>query len=65
MGNEIFLYLISGKNNFVARVDPRTRFQIGDQVRWSSTWTTSTCSILPLTARTRPPSAKLVITRSE
>jgi len=33
MGNEIFLYLISGKNNFVARVDPRTRFQIGDQVQ--------------------------------
>jgi multiple sugar transport system ATP-binding protein len=33
MGNEIFLYLISGKNNFVARVDPRTRFQIGNQVQ--------------------------------
>jgi len=33
MGNEIFLYLLSGKNNFVARVDPRTRFQIGDQVQ--------------------------------
>ncbi len=33
MGNEIFLYLVSGKNNFVARVDPRTRFQIGDQVQ--------------------------------
>lgn len=33
MGNEIFLYLISGKNNYVARVDPRTRFQIGDQVQ--------------------------------
>jgi multiple sugar transport system ATP-binding protein len=33
MGNEIFLYLISGKNSFVARVDPRTRFQIGDQVQ--------------------------------
>ena len=32
MGNEIFLYLLSGNNNFVARVDPRTRFQIGDQV---------------------------------
>jgi multiple sugar transport system ATP-binding protein len=33
MGNEIFLYLVSGKNNYVARVDPRTRFQIGDQVQ--------------------------------
>jgi multiple sugar transport system ATP-binding protein len=32
MGNEIFLYLISGKNNYTARVDPRTRFQIGDEV---------------------------------
>ncbi len=32
MGNEIFLYLLSGKNSFVARVDPRTRFQIGDKV---------------------------------
>lgn len=33
MGNEIFLYLVSGKNNYVARVDPRTRFQIGDMVQ--------------------------------
>ena len=33
MGNEIFLYLVSGKNNYVARVDPRTRFQMGDQVQ--------------------------------
>jgi multiple sugar transport system ATP-binding protein len=33
MGNEIFLYLLSGKNSCVARVDPRTRFQIGDQVQ--------------------------------
>jgi multiple sugar transport system ATP-binding protein len=33
MGNEIFLYLVSGKNNFVARVDPRTRFQIGENVQ--------------------------------
>jgi multiple sugar transport system ATP-binding protein len=33
MGNEIFLYLLSGKNNFVARVDPRTRFQIADTVQ--------------------------------
>ncbi len=33
MGNEIFLYMVSGKNNYVARVDPRTRFQVGDQVQ--------------------------------
>jgi multiple sugar transport system ATP-binding protein len=33
MGNEIFLYLIAGKNSFVARVDPRTRFNIGDRVQ--------------------------------
>ncbi|MGD0003241.1 MAG: sn-glycerol-3-phosphate ABC transporter ATP-binding protein UgpC [Anaerolineaceae bacterium] len=33
MGNEIFLYLLSGKTSFVARVDPRTRFQMGDQVQ--------------------------------
>jgi multiple sugar transport system ATP-binding protein len=33
MGNEIYLYLVTGKNNFVARVDPRTRFGMGDQVQ--------------------------------
>ncbi len=33
MGNEIFLYLVAGKNSFVARVDPRTRFNIGDRVQ--------------------------------
>ena len=33
MGNEIFLYLVAGKNSFVARVDPRTRFQMGQQVK--------------------------------
>jgi multiple sugar transport system ATP-binding protein len=33
MGNEIFLYLLNGTNSFVARVDPRTRFQIGDKVQ--------------------------------
>jgi len=32
MGNEIFLYLVAGDHNFVARVDPRTRFAIGDKV---------------------------------
>jgi multiple sugar transport system ATP-binding protein len=33
MGNEIQVYLKTGDNNFVARVDPRTRFQIDDKVR--------------------------------
>jgi multiple sugar transport system ATP-binding protein len=33
MGNEIFLYLVNGNNSFVARVDPRTRFAMGEQVR--------------------------------
>ena len=26
MGNEIYLYLLTGKKSFIARVDPRTRF---------------------------------------
>lgn len=33
MGNEIFVYLKTGENNFVARVDPRSRYQINDKVR--------------------------------
>ena len=32
MGNEIFLYLVSGDHNFVARVDPRTRVTMGDKM---------------------------------
>jgi len=31
MGNEIFLYLVSGKNTFVARVDPRSQLRVGQQ----------------------------------
>jgi multiple sugar transport system ATP-binding protein len=31
MGNEIFLYLKSGDHNFIARVDPRTSYEMGDQ----------------------------------
>jgi len=31
MGNEIFLYLMSGKNTFVARVDPRSNLRVGQQ----------------------------------
>jgi len=33
MGNEIFVYLKSGDHNFVARVDPRSRYQIGNLVQ--------------------------------
>jgi multiple sugar transport system ATP-binding protein len=32
MGNEIFLHLTSGEHSFVARVDPRSRYQMGDDV---------------------------------
>jgi multiple sugar transport system ATP-binding protein len=33
MGYEIMLYLISGKQSFVARVDPRTTFSLGENVQ--------------------------------
>ena len=33
MGNEIFLFLKAGKYEFVARVDPRTRATIGEQMQ--------------------------------
>ena len=33
MGNEIFVYLKSGEHNFVARVDPRTRYHVNEQVQ--------------------------------
>ncbi len=32
MGNEILLYLLTGKNTFVARVDPRSKMKVGDKV---------------------------------
>ncbi len=32
MGNEIFLYLINGDHSFTARVDPRTKTEIGDEM---------------------------------
>ncbi|HEX2994743.1 MAG TPA: TOBE domain-containing protein, partial [Anaerolineales bacterium] len=31
MGNEILLYMVSGKNTFVARVDPRSQLRVGQQ----------------------------------
>ena len=32
MGNEIYMYLVTGGTSFVARVDPRTTFRPGDEV---------------------------------
>lgn len=32
MGNEIFVYALSGNTQFVARVDPRSRYKVGDEV---------------------------------
>ena len=32
MGNEIFLFMKSGDSEYVARVDPRTSYKLGDQV---------------------------------
>lgn len=33
MGNEVFLYLLTGKHSYVARVDPRTRAKVGNTIR--------------------------------
>ena len=33
MGNEIFLYLLNGNHTCIARVDPRTRVKMGDQIQ--------------------------------
>jgi multiple sugar transport system ATP-binding protein len=33
MGNEIFLYLIIGDSKFVARIDPRSDFKIGEKIK--------------------------------
>ena len=33
MGNEIFVYLLTGSTSFVARVDPRSKYKIGDEVQ--------------------------------
>jgi multiple sugar transport system ATP-binding protein len=32
MGNETFLYLVTGKNTFIARVDPRSHKRVGHDV---------------------------------
>ncbi len=33
MGNEIFVYLKTGEQSYVARVDPRSRYSLGDDVQ--------------------------------
>ncbi len=33
MGNEIWIYLVSGENSIVARVDPRSNFHIGEKIQ--------------------------------
>ena len=33
MGCEVFLYLISGQHKLVARVDPRSKYKIGDNIK--------------------------------
>jgi multiple sugar transport system ATP-binding protein len=33
MGNEVFLYLLTGGHSYIARVDPRTKAKVGHQVR--------------------------------
>jgi multiple sugar transport system ATP-binding protein len=32
MGNEVFLYLLTGSKSFIARVDPRTSARVGQTV---------------------------------
>jgi multiple sugar transport system ATP-binding protein len=33
MGNEVFLYLLTGGHSYIARVDPRTKAKVGHDVR--------------------------------
>ena len=33
MGNEIFLHLMLGDTNFVARVDPRSKYKVGEEIQ--------------------------------
>jgi len=33
MGNEIFLHMLSGKNIFVARIDPRSKLRVGEKAQ--------------------------------
>jgi multiple sugar transport system ATP-binding protein len=36
MGNEVYLYLVTGKNSYVARVDPRTQARVGKTVQMAA-----------------------------
>jgi multiple sugar transport system ATP-binding protein len=45
MGNEIFLYLLSGAHSFIARVDPRSRARVGNTAALRSISTNYTSSI--------------------
>lgn len=33
MGNEIFLHMVSGETNFVARIDPRSKLKVGEKIQ--------------------------------
>jgi len=33
MGNEIFLHMLSGDNSFVARIDPRSKMNVGEKAQ--------------------------------
>ena len=33
MGNEIFMHMVSGENAFVARIDPRSKMQVGEKAQ--------------------------------
>jgi multiple sugar transport system ATP-binding protein len=36
MGNEVYLYLLTGKSSYVARVDPRTKARVGNKVQMAA-----------------------------
>jgi multiple sugar transport system ATP-binding protein len=36
MGNEVHLYLVTGQNSYVARVDPRTKARVGSQIQMAA-----------------------------
>ncbi|HZY43200.1 MAG TPA: ATP-binding cassette domain-containing protein, partial [Anaerolineae bacterium] len=36
MGNEVYLYLLTGKSSYVARVDPRTKARVGTKVQMAA-----------------------------
>ncbi len=36
MGNEIFLYLLTGRHSYIARVDPRTQAHVGNRIQMAA-----------------------------